>query len=233
MRASKDEQKKQDEWRQLYSDLCIRLRGYFFAEEVWKWLNDAQKDLLGGNLENAYRKSGLIGMWHRAYSELSREQAVLDLADHLKLLDARDYKMWSSYLAGNDGLGASAVKTAIAQRGLVLINRSDPAAFWDAKRIPVDWVKHPSWWSFLWELAVVARTEQWLDERRFDDSTSWKAVTNRKSKLTNHDGFPTTLEDRIQSRTGKQHGYRLALTVDRIHLFHVVDGALREMTRRR
>jgi hypothetical protein len=195
-----------------------RVQPFKMAELLWwRHLNDDQRQKLDGDLEAAFRKGrGTVGIWLKLHG-VSMERAVLDLAELFQLVSTGDYQFWCSYLAERDGFGGTRVKQAVDTGGLVLIDKASPAAYWKRKQIQIVWTQ--AQWQFLWELAAVAPSGRWLDERQFGDSVSWQAVKDRKADLTNCNSFPVTLSDQIIARRRGGHGYRLNLDAGRIHLF--------------
>jgi len=120
------------------------------ALNYWDRLSDAERKLLGDDLDQAHKKGGIVGMWKRLF-HVSDSQAILDIVRKLGFIDASTNE-WlrremKHEIQDPDDQFASIVETA------PLVLRERPReAYWKGTKISIDWYIRSALWEFFWLL---------------------------------------------------------------------------------
>ena len=175
---------------------------------------------LGSNLEFAYSNyGGTAGMWAKLRG-VTLDRAVLDVAQLLGVLSDGDHA-WLLREVGEFADAAVAMQDAMDAGHFVILERPREA-YWNAKKIQVDWDKDNKLWEYVWELGRCAKSGRQIDRFNFGDNSYGNIVINLKSRLTGKKQFPLGLADKIiPSGRGSQ---KLTLPPERIRIFQVSVG---------
>ncbi|TWU40060.1 hypothetical protein Q31b_34040 [Novipirellula aureliae] len=208
-----------------FHEAALRLRGSTAAFYIWdRVFSLAEKDRLGGDLQEAYSQDGAIRMWARVRG-CTDYRAVIDLAQKLNLLSETDHR-WLLEEFGELFDADEAFEHAVKHCDFVL-NEHTREIFWKGTMVPIDWGKFQSPWSFMWELARHAKANLPIDSMTFGENSGLDLVSKRKSELTNKPVFPQDLAEKIVPvGRGTQ---KLDLPAEQIRIFERhIGGEIRE-----
>lgn len=214
-----------EDWRSALG----RAKGSQIARLLWERVfTPAEQRHLGPNLDKAYQiHRSPITMWHHLYG-VSVTRAVIDINRRLNLLDEGTANTLLRALDEMPLDPEQARAWAIEKGRLVLVD-TEREVYWEGDQIDVNWHKHTSSWTLLWELTCAGKRNQAIDVTMFgkvDKKFLTKSVSRMK-KLTN---FPASLAGRI--RFVKTGTYKLEVHSSEIHLFELSGiDSLREYVR--
>ena len=110
--------------------------------------------------------------------------------------------------------GREKLSKAVAEKSLVLVD-SPRRAFWNSRRIDVDWERKTMLWELFWELASRAQRGLPVDRELLSNKKSERANRDRRSDLGSL--LPPELNERIVS--AGRYTYRLNLPPEDIAIF--------------
>lgn len=110
--------------------------------------------------------------------------------------------------------GREKLAKAVAEKTLVLVD-SPRRAFWNSRRIDVDWERKPMLWELFWELASRAQRGLPVDRELLSNKKSERAIRDRRSDLGSL--LPSELNKRIIS--AGRYTYRLKLPPEDVVMF--------------
>jgi len=205
--------------REKLGDCYLLVQTPQVAAIVWRrMLHKNHRDRLGGDFEDAYGRYRTVRMWQKLFG-VSPARAVLDISLGADLISSTTYR-WllqetGEVFAPGDGRLLAAVET-----GALVLLQSPPTAFWNGKKIELNWQKKMrAPWEFFWEISVKAKRGLVLDCRDVGEGISRKAAENRKSHLLLPDAFPADLGE-LFIAVGNG-AYKLDVPPERIRIFEL------------
>lgn len=206
----------------------LRVHPPMSAVRLWeRVLSPADRQRLGGDMEQAFHKYGTVGMWQQLRG-VSGERAVIDVARRLNLMDEATEEWLLREIGDLSDDPEAAIAAAVATGALVLVE-SPRAAYWEGEPIDIDWYDRSVLWTYLWELARHSKADQPIDSFTFGEHAAGDYVVKQKSRLSALEAFPVSLSDRIEpAGCGSQ---QLDLPPPQIRLFELETiETLRERT---
>ncbi|MEX2137675.1 MAG: hypothetical protein WD894_00320 [Pirellulales bacterium] len=196
-----------------------RVLGSQSAALLWnRVLSDQERDRLGGDFGELFRKFGTAGMWQKLRA-VSASRAIVDVALQLGHVTAQNHEWLLRELGENSNDVEAAIDLALRTGDLVIVERPR-AAFWESKQISIDWEERNALWDFLSTLVDQARRGHPIDDHHLGQNAAPGAATKQKSRLINEAGFPASLAFRIESAGRGTH--KLDLPASRIHVFEFI-----------
>jgi len=205
-----------------------RIRPAMSAARLWeRVLTPADRERLGGDMEEAYYSHGTVGMW-TTLRGVSGERAVIDVAKKLNLMDD-ETAQWLLREIGDISDNPEEALAAAVATGALVLTESPRAAYWQGEEISIDWYERDALWTYLWELARNSKANRSIDRFSFGENASANYVVKQKSRLSAMAAFPLGLSDQIKSAgLGAQ---KLDLPPQQIRLFSLETvESLRERT---
>jgi hypothetical protein len=206
----------------------LRIKAAVCAAMLWeRVLTEAERQRLGGDLENAWRKHGTAGMWRKLFG-VSLPRAVVDVACKLNLMYDNTRRWLLQQLGEIPDNPVEALQAAIVSGALVLVEQPREA-HWRGQRIDVAWEKRSALWSFFWELCWHAKAGEGVDRFAFGHGAHRDLIAKQKSRLLSDVGFPPELGKLIKP-TGRGT-QKLEVPAEQIRLFEMsVAEPVRERT---
>jgi len=197
----------------------MRVQTVAATQLFWdRMLDERDRKRLGNDLEDAQRRfSGPIRMWMHLRG-LSQPRSIVEVAFGLNLLSEPDRNWLLREIREGEQTITDAIETAKQSRALVLIERQREA-FWESKKIPVDWHKFSALWTFFGALARQARHNGVVDHTLFGENRNKDYASKTKHRLAGMDDFPDSLAGKIEP--AGRGSVRLDLPSDQIKLFEV------------
>lgn len=179
---------------------------------LWETLTDGQQQRLGRDVATAFAAYGTVGMY-RKLCGMPPNQAVLDVAKRINLLDGRGYERLTARVGeGGTTLNARARYAANAH-ALVLVPERRMFYF---DGIGVDLSSRPKEWKLVELLAEKAPQRRLVDaEEVSEDVQQNHYLSKMLSRMSNRSGFPLGFCELIRSpnRDGRLY---LELDADQI-----------------
>lgn len=201
----------------------LRIANPATAAILWELLTDAERDLLGNDLEKALRNGGIVGLWRRLKG-VSAVRAILEVALMTNHIDQMKYQRMLKASGDLDDPG-SAFDYLVRTAQLVL--REGPReAYWKGEKIDMEWTD--AVWVFLWKLCEYSIKGNGLDHTSFG-ATRDRAYPHklRHRLLKQLPAAQKELNSEIIS--GGRNTLILKLKPEEIRLFEItLDGTLRE-----
>ena len=205
----------------------LRVKSFTVARRMWEdVLTDEDRQRLGGNLEEAWRKwSGTLGIWMELRG-VSPSRAIIEVASEMSFLEPSVRDRLLCAIGEPEDDEDRKIDTATSTTSLVLVERPRQA-FWRQDPIDIDWDRHAASWSFFWELARKAKQKKAITHFDIGEKCTATALATRKGRLVNHRRFPAKLGILIEAAKGG--GYRMELPPQEIRLFEDREGKLTEV----
>jgi hypothetical protein len=118
-------------------------------------------------------------MW-QALHQVSRVQAIIDIALALGHLGLQDRDYLASHLCSSDV--ETTIESAVKAGHFVILQRP-PKVYWQTQEIELDWQKSKATWTYIWELGRSAKVGAILDREIFGEFIQRDYLTKQKSRL--------------------------------------------------
>lgn len=196
----------------------LRIKPFVSAQRMWdRMLTEKDQERLGGDLEQAYQAHGTAGMWMKLRG-VSLERAVIDVAAGIGFLD-QSTCAWLLREVGQRYQDPERTMAEASFENKLVLTDKPRQAFWNGDQIEIDWDNESALWSLFWELCQQSKQSRPMHRDDLGEKMKRSAFTTRKGRLVNHDGFPQTLANLVDTKP--DGGYQLDLPPEDIRIFMV------------
>jgi hypothetical protein len=181
----------------------LRVQSVASATRLWeRCFTSEEQRRLGGDLEQAFRQGGAVGMWRRLHG-CSLVRATIEVAHALNFLDDGS-KRWLLRQSGEFSDDPDeAIQLALRRADLVVV-ASPRSIYWLGREIPIDWTRRTALWDYFLTLCEQAKAGLPVDASDFGEHRDQNDHRKQKSRLSRHEFFPIDLAARIVSGRGGQ-----------------------------
>jgi len=208
------------------AEIATQMRGAVLADKLWyDHLSPSERELLGGSLEEAYSRFGLVGMWQKLRG-CSRVFAVLDLARQFKLVGTEEFDRILDRLGEVPLDGDLRLELAVDAGHLVLRDDEERMLFWARESLNTPLLESETLRDFFVELAKRSKSGTSLDRLCYPTKAD-SYVRKTASRIRRDMGLPSVLTTWIVA--GTRCDQKIDLLAETIRIFESDGrGELRE-----